>query len=73
MTLTEKARDLISREFSNRDIAACTGLHEAYVRKIRQRLNGNEPAWHNWRSNNPDQVREYRDRQNRNRKAARRA
>ena len=73
MTPTEKARTLLAKGLLPTIIASITGLHPAYVRKIRQRDAGRDYSWRNWRENNPAVVREYRAKQDRNRLLARRA
>jgi len=73
VTPTEEARQLLALGFSYQAVAEVTGLHVAYVRKIRQRDSGGDRAWQAWRGKVPLYVREYRAKQNRNRKLARSA
>lgn len=39
------------------------GLNAAYVRKIRQRMQGRDEAWSAWRKRNPKKVRSWRTKQ----------
>lgn len=60
-TPTQRARELLrGSDYSPREIAAITGLHEAYVRKIRQRDAGQDHAWQRWRDNHPEIVTAWR-------------
>ena len=58
-TPTARARALLRRGEAVRDIALATGLHPAYIRKIRQRDAGQDDAWQRWRDDNPETVRRY--------------
>jgi hypothetical protein len=58
-TPTAHARVLLNRGDCVRDIALATGLHPAYIRKIRQRDAGQDDAWQRWRDDNPETVRKY--------------
>ena len=71
MSPTAVARSLIASGVPTARIAQSTGLHEGYIRKIRQRDDGADQSWGEWRARNPDTVRQWRDKQNRARKAAR--
>jgi hypothetical protein len=57
ITATEEARRLLrAGDCSTKQIAEITGLHQAYVRKIRQRDDGRDFAWKAWRYKNPETV-----------------
>ena len=56
---TEAAKVLLREGFYPRQIAKLTGLHVAYVRKIRQRAAGRDKSHHRWRETNPKRVRAY--------------
>ena len=71
MSPTAVARSLIASNVPTARIAVSTGLHEAYIRKIKQRDEGADQSWAEWRARNPNSVRQWRAKQNRARKAAR--
>ena len=65
ITATEEARRLLrAGDCSTKQIAEITGLHEAYVRKIRQRDDGRDFAWKAWRYNNRPTVLAWHQAQN---------
>lgn len=65
ITATEEARRLLrAGDCSPKQIAEITGLHEAYVRKIRQRDDGRDFAWKAWRYNNRPTVLAWHQAQN---------
>lgn len=73
LTPTRKARFFLDHCVSVERTAQITGLHEAYVRKIKQRDADKDASHSAWRGNNPQAVAQYRRQQNQNRKAARAA
>ncbi len=72
-TPTDQARLLLSKGLDSVEVAELTGLHDGYVRKIRQRDEGRDQAHQLWRQANPDRVLAWRLTQDRKRLLDRRA
>ncbi len=64
---------LVTSDLSYNEIARRCALHPGYVRKLTQRMVGTDSSWSEWRQNNPQKVREFRQRQDRTRRQNRAA